>query len=62
MNYPDAIKTEFEIINNTLRVKSKSLNRNDVAKLKAQKEILSSVAKRVGNFTKDELFQLYYQS
>ena len=62
MSYPEAIKVEFYVINNTLKVKSKSLNRNDIAKLRAQKEVLQRLAKRVGNFTKDELFELYYNS
>jgi hypothetical protein len=62
MDYSNAIKEEFYIINNELKVKGDTIKRTEKAKLMAQKDVLYRLAEKVGNFTKDELFQLYFNS
>jgi len=62
MTYTDAIKTEFFIINNQLKIKGDNIKRTEKNKLIAQKDVLLKLAEKVGNFTKKELFELYFNS
>ena len=54
----DQIKQEVKNINYTIKVNS-SLNRNDLAKLKAQKQILFTLAEKLG-YNESEVSEIMF--
>ena len=54
----DQIKQEVKNINYTIKVNS-SLNRNDLAKLKAQKQILFTLAENLG-YNQSEVSEIVF--
>ena len=54
----DQIKQEVKNINYTIKVNS-SLNRNDLAKLKAQKQILFTLAEKLG-YNESEVSEIVF--
>ncbi len=57
-DFTEALETEVRKIDNTIKVKT-NLNRNELAKLKAQKNALLNFAQRVG-YSESEFKKLMF--